>query len=54
MILTYVHVNVLTHSKHYVFVTSNERIVKKWSSFNTVCELTTKRTKFLDHSKDVV
>ena len=28
MILTYVHVNVLSHSKHCVFVTSNERMVK--------------------------
>ena len=54
MILTYVHVNVLTHSKHYVFVTSNDRIVKKPSSLNTVYELTKKRTKFLDHSKDIV
>ena len=29
MILTYVHVNVLSHSKHCVFVTTNERMVKK-------------------------
>jgi hypothetical protein len=27
-ILTYVNVNVLIHSKHHVFVTSNERMLK--------------------------
>jgi len=42
MILTYVHVNVLSHSKHCVFVTSNEGMVKETSSFNIVYELTTK------------
>ena len=30
MILTYVHVNVLSHLKHCVFVTSNERMVKNF------------------------
>ena len=54
MILTYVHVNVLSHSKHCVFVTSNRRMVKKTSSFITVFEFTTKRTKFLDPFKDIV
>ena len=30
MILTYVHVNVLSHLKHCVFVTFNERMVKNF------------------------
>ena len=54
MILTYVHVNVLSHSKHCDFITSNERMVKKTSTFNAVYELTTKQTKFFDHFKDIV
>jgi hypothetical protein len=54
MILTYVHVNVLIHSKHHIFVTSNERMLKNTSSFNTVYELITKRTNFLEHFKDTV
>jgi len=54
MILTYVYVNVLIHSKHHIFVTRSERMVKNTSSFNTVYELTAKQTKFLDHFKDTI
>ena len=54
MILTYVYVNVLIHSKHHIFVTCCERIVKNTSSFNTVSELTAKQIKFLDHFKDTI
>jgi hypothetical protein len=53
MILTYEHVYVLSHLKYRVFIASNERTVKKFN-FNTVYELTAKRTNFLDHFKDTI
>jgi len=54
MILTYVHVNVLSHSKHCVFVTSNERMAKKNFKFYYCLRINYETNQAFSHFKDTV